>query len=243
MALRGQSIGPHELALKAIDLEQGVLKEPGGSQDQVAAAYGGFNRIAFSCDGTIQVEPVALSRSRLAELESCLLLLYTGTSRLGAAIASQVVANLKTKTSVLRQMRAMVDRAASVLGGREDLDNFGRLLHEGWLLRRELSPPVSNPLLEASIRPPSSAVRSEASSLGAGGSGFMLFDAPPDRQAEVLRALSRWLHVPFLFAREGCVLVDPQAAAPGPASGGKRRARPGRRSAHEQAGGCAERAS
>jgi len=127
-ALRGQIIGRYQLANMAIEFEQSALKENVGSQDQVAAAYGGVNVIRFLKNGEIRIEPVTISPERILELESNLMLLYTGTSRLSSEVAGDFVTNFEKKGSVLRKMCAMVDQALSILAGQGSISEFGTLL-------------------------------------------------------------------------------------------------------------------
>lgn len=206
-ALRGQMISKHDLALKAIKLEQTVLKENVGSQDQVAAAYGGFNVIHFLRNGDIQVEPVTIPPSRVLELQSRLLMFYTGTNRLASEVAADVVANLQSNKAVLRQMRRMVDQALSILNGSGSLDDFGRLLHEGWMLKRELGSGVTNPLVDGLYKTAIEHGALGGKLLGAGGAGFMVSYVPPEKQPQVRQALSNCLHVSFKFESEGSTLI------------------------------------
>ncbi len=207
MALKGQMIGKHELALKAIELEQNQLKDVVGSQDQVATAYGGFNVIRFWRSGDIQVEPVTVPRSRILELESHLMLFYTGTSRFSSEIASKVIANLDRKQSVLRQMHQMVDEAVSILNSQESLDTFGKLLHEAWLLKRDLSPGVTSSQVDTIYETAINNGAMGGKLLGAGGAGFMVFYVPAEKQEAVKQALSQLLWVPFAFEREGSTII------------------------------------
>lgn len=206
-ALRGQMISKHDLALKAIDLEQTVLKDHVGSQDQVAVAYGGLNVIQFLRNGTIRVEPVTVSVSRLSELQSRLLLFYTGTSRLASEVAAAVVANLQRKRAELRRMRAMVDQAISILNSSGNLDEFGRLLHESWLLKRDLSSAVTCSSVDKVYQLAMENGALGGKLLGAGGTGFMVFYVQPEKQSDVVRALSTCLHIPFKFENEGSALI------------------------------------
>jgi D-glycero-alpha-D-manno-heptose-7-phosphate kinase len=206
-ALRGQMISKHELALKAIELERNELKEQVGSQDQVAAAYGGFNVIHFLRSGDICVQPVTIPASRLAELQSRLLLFYTGSSRFASAVAAEVVSNLQSKRKYLREMRSMVDRAISVLNSSNGLDEFGRMLDETWKLKRELSTSVSSATVDEIYQTAIDHGALGGKLLGAGGTGFMVFYVPLENQPQVIRALSTYLHVPFKFENEGSALI------------------------------------
>ncbi|MFQ5922741.1 MAG: kinase [Anaerolineales bacterium] len=206
-ALRGQMIGKHDLALEAIQLEQDAMKEPVGSQDQVAAAYGGFNIIHFLQHGDIRVEPITIPNSRMAELQSRLLLFYTGTSRLSSEIAADVIAGLQGKRELLRKMRSFVDQAVSILNGPSGLDDFGQLLHENWRLKREQSKLVTNRSVDRIYQKAVEYGALGGKLLGAGGSGFMVFYVPLERQQQVIETLSNCLHVPFAFESEGSSLV------------------------------------
>ena len=206
-ALRGQLIGKHELALKAIELEQRVLKENVGSQDQVAAAYGGFNITRFSSSGTIRVDPLTISHQRVEELENHLMLVYTGSSRLGGEIAGTVIAGIPDKTAQLMRMRAMVDEAVSILVGSDSLNAFGELLHESWQLKRGLAANVTNAHVDSVYNTARDHGALGGKLLGAGGKGFMLFFVPPAKRENVQKALAQFLEVPFRFEGEGCTIV------------------------------------
>jgi D-glycero-alpha-D-manno-heptose-7-phosphate kinase len=207
IALQGRMISKHELVLKAIELEQTVLKENVGSQDQVATAYGGLNVIHFLQSGEIKVEPVTIAAERIVELQSRLLLVYTGTSRLASEVAGDIIANLRGKGQRLREMRKMVDQAVSILNGSGSLDDFGRLLHESWMLKRELSAGVTTATVDHVYQTALEHGTLGGKLLGAGGSGFMVFYVPPERQAGVIKALAGYLHVPFQFETEGSTLM------------------------------------
>lgn len=214
--LRGQMIGRHELALRAIALEQDVLRENVGSQDQVAAAYGGFNLIEFRKSGEIRVDPVTAPAERLAELQRQLMLFYTGTSRFASEVAADMLRNLDARRTALLRMRAMVDEALAILTGDGGLEPFGELLHESWTLKRSLSPMIAGAAVDDIY---AKAMRHGALGgklLGAGGSGFMCFFVPPARQAAVLRALAGYLHVPFAFEGEGSRVIHYGVQAPAP---------------------------
>ncbi len=206
-ALRGKMIGKHELALRAIDLEQNVLKECVGSQDQVATAYGGLNLIYFLTSGDIRIEPLTIPKARIEELDQCLMMFYTGTTRFASQIAAKVVANMDAKQEQLRQMRSMVDIGAEILNSNASLTAFGEMLHRSWLLKRELSSSISNSVVDSLY---STAMENGAIGgklLGAGDAGFMIFFVPPENQAKVKQALSGYLHVPFNFETEGSSII------------------------------------
>jgi D-glycero-alpha-D-manno-heptose-7-phosphate kinase len=206
-ALKGEIISTHDLALKAIELEQKILKENVGSQDQVAAAYGGFNVIRFLTNGNIRVEPVTISQTRLKELESRLLMFYTGTSRLSSDIAVALIANMGKKAAQLRKMKKLIDKALKILGNGCPLDDFGELLHENWMIKRELTDTISNAAVDGLYETARAHGAIGGKLLGAGGSGFMVFYVPPEKKEAVIRSLFGYLHVPFKFENEGCSIL------------------------------------
>ncbi|MHC4662649.1 MAG: GHMP family kinase ATP-binding protein [Planctomycetota bacterium] len=206
-ALQGRMIDKNSLAMKAIELEQDVLKESVGSQDQVAAAYGGLNAIHFRENGDFRVEPICIPSSRKSELNSRLLMFYTGTSRLSSEISGDIIKNVDKKKESLRTMRTYVDKALSILNSDESLDDFGRLLHENWMHKRELGKSVTNPLIDSIYKKATENGALGGKLCGAGASGFMVFYVPDDRQQQVIQALSNLLHVPFAFETEGSSLI------------------------------------
>jgi len=207
MAHQGKMIGRHDLALKAIDLEQNILKENVGSQDQVAAAYGGLNHISFSPSGEIRVEPVIMDAERLTALESSLMLFYTGTSRLSSEVACAVISNLDKKADEMKQMGSMVDQGLAALTGQGSLDDFGYLMHENWLLKQSVNENASNEVVNRIYDSARKQGALGGKLLGAGASGFMVFYVPPEKQAAVREALGGYLHVPFKFEHEGSSIV------------------------------------
>lgn len=206
-ALRSQMIGKHELALKALQLEQEVLKESVGSQDQVAAAYGGINVIRFLANDSIQVEPLTISKERTRQLENNLLLLFTGSSRMGGEIAKEVIASLAEKAMQLRQLRQMVDEAVAILMGDGSLDDFGRLLHEAWMIKRGLASGVTNSSVDEVYQKALHHGALGGKLLGAGSKGFMLFYVPIEKQKGLMQALSNFLWVPVRFEWEGSTTI------------------------------------
>lgn len=214
--LRGHMIGKHDLALKALEFEQNVLKENVGSQDQVAAAYGGLNVIRFQPNDTIQVEPVSIAHHRMHELEANLLMLYTGTSRMGGEIAKSVIAKLGDKSAELRRMRSMVDLASDILTDTTcSLDAFGELLHESWLLKRGIADGVTNDEVDRIYQTARDHGALGGKLCGAGSKGFMLFYVPREKQQAVMKALPHFLWVPISFEWEGSTTIYYDVSSPG----------------------------
>ena len=206
-ALQGETLNKRDLALKAIEFEQDVLEDAVGSQDQVAAAYGGLNVIHFCQDGDIQVQPLDITASRTSEFESRLLLFYTGRSRFASKIAADVIANVGTRRETFREMRVLVDQAISALSGDGDIDDVGGLLHESWLLKREQSKLITNSVIDNTYEVARNSGALGGKLLGAGSSGFMVFFVPPERQSCVIEALSDYMHVPFKFETTGSSII------------------------------------
>jgi len=205
-ALKGRMLSKWELARLAIEVEQDVLKETVGSQDQVSAAFGGFNLIRFD-DRGFHVQPVTVSRSRLQQLQDNLLLVYTGISRVAAEVATEQVRNISQKADELRRMRVLVDVAVEVLTSDRDLAEFGRLLHESWMIKATLSSRITNPMIQDVYARATAAGALGGKLLGAGGGGFMLFYVDRDRRDAVSESLRGLLQVPFQFEDAGSQLI------------------------------------
>ena len=207
LGFRGKMISKKELALKAIDLEQNILKECVGCQDQLAVAYGGINRFNFFQNGDIQRHPVLMAEQKRSDLESRLLLFYLGTNRLGSALAAKMVANMSAKSAALHRMQEMVDEANRILQNGKSLDCFGELLHESWLLKQSLADGITTPEVQAAYETARHHGAIGGKLMGAGGTGFMYFYVPTEKQADVLKAMKHYLHVPFTFEREGSTII------------------------------------
>jgi D-glycero-alpha-D-manno-heptose-7-phosphate kinase len=205
-ALRNRRLDRHELALAAIDLEQNQLGDSVGSQDQVAAAYGGFNVIRFGKDGSIAVTPVPLSVDRREIFQSRIMMFYTGSSRLSSELARELIQNFDAKRDHLRRMHAMVDDALETLT-KGNLDDFGRMLDETWRLKRELGRGVTNALVDEIYDAGVDAGALGGKLLGAGASGFMVFFVPEECQAAVRKALRRLIHVPIQIDAAGSSII------------------------------------
>ena len=211
-ALKGELVSKQQLALEGIRLEQEILKETVGSQDQVLAAHGGLNHVSFMPSGEISVRPLTLSRERLDALNAHLMLFYTGIKRTASDVAATYVAGIDERRRQLRLMRGLVDEALGLLAGEEDLRALGTLLHEGWSAKRSLSESVSNGDVDRFYDQARAAGAIGGKLLGAGGGGFLLLFAPPEKQDAIKRGLSRLVHVPFKFESSGSQIVffDPE---------------------------------
>lgn len=207
-ALKNQMRDKHALAADAIHIEQNLLHEAVGSQDQVSAAYGGFNRIDFLCDGCIDVKRMLIPPHRLTELEQHLALYFTGFSRTASEVATQQIRMTPSKKRELKAMLELVDEAEAILtDSSRSLDDFGRLLDEGWQLKRSLTDRITTPQIDEIYEAGRAAGALGGKLLGAGGGGFILFFVPPERRDELRSRLKKLLCVPFNFMNKGSHVV------------------------------------
>jgi len=206
-ALSGRMVGKRRLASNAIYVEQDVVGESVGSQDQVAAAFGGVNRIEFNGKENFLVQPVTLNQRRITELQNHLMFFFTGFSRTASEIATEQIKNTADKTAELRRMREMVDEAVNILNNGSDIEGFGELLDESWRLKRSLSSRVSTDTIDTMYETALKAGAIGGKLCGAGGGGFMLLFVPPRKQRHVRKALNNLLHVPFNFETLGSQII------------------------------------
>lgn len=207
-ALKGKMVTKRQLALEAIHLEQDIIRENVGSQDQTAAAFGGFNKIIFGGQQQIQVEPLTLDTGYLDFLRSHLMLFFTYFTRTASDIAEEQIKNTPKRGKDIERMLAMVNQAIAILNsGTSNLDDFGRLMHESWMLKRNLTSSITNPDIDDIYRTALEAGALGGKLLGAGGGGCMLFFVRPQAQASVRKALSRLLHIPFKFENLGSQII------------------------------------
>ncbi len=211
-ALKGQVCSKQQLALESIHIEQQRIGETVGSQDQVLAAHGGFNRIVFSSGGEITVHPVSFSLERLSQLEKHLMLFYTGIKRTASDVAQTYAKNLGQRKQQMETLTDLVHEGVSVLTSEQDISVFGQLLHEAWQVKRSLSPTVSNSHVDEIYQQAIRAGALGGKLTGAGGGGFMILVVPPRRQQHVKQQLDSLIHVPFRFERQGSQIIffDPE---------------------------------
>lgn len=213
-ALKGGDIQGLDLARAAIELEQDILKDPVGVQDQIAVACGGLNRIEMSKNDAFEINPIRCGVERRRQLEESLLLFFTGTTRLGAEVTRGVISKLEARAEQLHEMRRIVDEATQILEGTTSLSDFGTLLDRTWCLKRTLGDKVSTPEIDALYEVALGAGALGGKLLGGGHSGFFLFFVPPERQTEVRQALSGYSEARFRFDDTPCRLIHPAAEGP-----------------------------
>ncbi len=206
-ALAGRMASKRQLALDSMYLEQEVLRETVGSQDQVLAAYGGLNHIAFHPNGDFTVTPATLPSNRIEDLNAHLLLLYTGIRRTASTVADTYVHDLDSRAREMTLIQDLVREGLDILGGDDDLTAIGELLDHAWKIKRGLSAAVSSPEIDALYEEARRAGATGGKLTGAGGGGFLLLFAPPERHRRIRERLSRLLHVPFRFEQTGSQII------------------------------------
>ncbi len=215
-ALKGQYAGKKQLADEAIYLERIMCDEAGGWQDQIAASYGGFNRINFYSDG-YEVVPLIISPERKKILNDNLMLFFTGFTRFSSDVQKANYVSVSNKDAVLRQMVTLVDEAEKILVHQDRcISDFGLLLDTAWKLKKETGKSVSTTHIDELYKQGIRAGAIGGKLLGAGGGGFLLFYVPQDKQQQVRIALSNLLYIPFQFENSGTSVLyySPEAFSP-----------------------------
>jgi len=206
-AYRSESVRPLDLAREAIEIEQDVLKEAVGCQDQAFAALGGLRVIEFRPGREIVAHAVPLAHARLEEFQQHLLVFHTGIRRRAADAAAEQIRNVGNNLDRLASMRRMVDDGYDILTGSGSLDAFGELLHEGWVLKSELDPCVAIPPIRAMYEDGLRAGALGGKLLGAGSGGCMLFFTPPEKHEAVRAALKHLVEIPVKINAPGSRIV------------------------------------
>ncbi|HEY7426965.1 MAG TPA: hypothetical protein VH682_22210, partial [Gemmataceae bacterium] len=188
-ALNGRMPTKKQLACESIHIEQEVLGETVGSQDQVMAAYGGLRHVRFETNGEIVAAPVVLTTARLAELQAHLMLFYTGIVRTASDVAKTYVEGIDSRRRQLRLLQELVEESIDILTSGKDIRVFGELLHEAWEAKRSLSNKVSTSKVDALYERARAAGALGGKLTGAGGGGFLLLFVPPEQQQEAVEAL------------------------------------------------------
>jgi len=205
-ALKGMMPTKEQLATEAIHVEQNMIKENVGCQDQTLAAYGGFNYIEFGGPNHLQVRQVTVGPERLGELQSHLMLFFSGFARTASEIAAHQIKNTPNKTQELNQMYGLAKQALEVLK-KGDIRDFGKLLHESWQLKRSLSEKISTSHIDEIYEAARNAGALGGKLLGAGGGGFVLIFAPPQAQPKIRERLKGFLEIPFKFETLGSQII------------------------------------
>lgn len=207
-ALKGKIITKRHLAQDAINVEQDIIKENVGSQDQVAVTYGGFNKIEFGIEPEFDVHPITIGKDKLKNLQDHLMLFFTGFSRNASDIAGEQIKRTHAKKNELKTMLEMVDNAIDILNyNHSDINDFGRLLHESWNIKRTLTDKITNPEIDKIYESASNVGALGGKLLGAGGGGCILFFVDPEFQARVREKLKNLLYIPFKFENLGSQII------------------------------------
>jgi D-glycero-alpha-D-manno-heptose-7-phosphate kinase len=207
-ALNGKIISKAELTKEAIHIEQDIIKENVGSQDQAFAAYGGLNIIDFLQNGELVVNPIIMSKSRLIEFQDNILLFFTGISRIASEVVKEQVKNTSLNIENLNKMKDLVDEAYEILiNPNRELNDFGKLLNYTWELKKSLSSKISNIEIDNMYKKALNAGAIGGKLLGAGGGGFMAFYVEKDKQQKVIEELKDYLNIPFNFEFEGSKII------------------------------------
>jgi D-glycero-alpha-D-manno-heptose-7-phosphate kinase len=204
--LMGRMPDKQQLATEAIVVEQERIKESVGCQDQIATAYGGLNRIDFQSNGAFNVSQIRLPQTRLEEFQNHLMLIFTGTTRSASEIAAEQIKATSEKETELKTLQGMTTESIRLLTS-GNWDEFGRLLHESWLLKRNLTDKISTESIDSIYARALKAGAWGGKLLGAGGGGFMLLFAPPDRHEKIRSSLPDFLNVPFRFETAGSQII------------------------------------
>lgn len=206
-ALKGKQVGKRKLAEDAIYLERELCKENGGWQDQVAASFGGLNRIDFA-DNQFKITPIVIHPDRKRLLNDSLMLFYTGVTRFSSEVQKDTMSNQQDKIAQLKEMLSLVDDAQAILENKHsNFNDFGRLLDHTWRLKRKTGGKISNCTIDELYERGLKAGALGGKLLGAGGGGFLLFYIEPDKREALLREFDDLMQVPFLFENEGTSIV------------------------------------
>ncbi|HJX13198.1 MAG TPA: GHMP kinase [Dehalococcoidales bacterium] len=206
--LKGEMKTKRQLALDAIHVEQDLIRENVGSQDQTTVAFGGLNKIEFGGPRKILVSPVTVDQEKIVALQGHLLLMFTGFPRNASEIAREQIKNTPEKVRELEAMMAMVEEAIKVLNSRNArLTDFGKLLHESWMIKRQLSSRIAGPAIDEIYQAGREAGAIGGKLLGAGGGGFILFFVAPELRQKVKEKLGKLLYVPFRFENLGSQII------------------------------------
>jgi len=207
-ALNGQRTTKQKLADYATYIEQTVMKENVGCQDQITTAYGGFNTIEFNPDGSKNISPIITNRTRIKSLQNSMMLFFTGVSRFASKIAAEQIRNINDRKLELTQMQQMVQEGIRIIDVSNDpVKEFGELLHESWVLKRTLAKTITNSQINDIYEVGCKAGAYGGKLLGAGGGGFILFVAPLEKHAFIKKALSDLVYVNFEFDNDGSKVI------------------------------------
>lgn len=207
-ALSGKMVTKRQLAREAIHIEQNLIKESVGSQDQVACSFGGLNKIEFGGNKEFYVNPIPISSEKTERLQKHLMLFFTGFTRNASDVADEQINSIHSRNSELKTMAGMVDEGIKILNDdKNDMVDFGRLLHEAWKVKKSLTKSITTGIIDEIYKSARDAGAIGGKLLGAGGGGFMLFFAAPEVQPLIKEKLKNILYVPFAFENLGTQII------------------------------------
>ncbi len=199
-------ISKEKLAKESINIEQNIIKETVGSQDQIASAYGGFNHIKFSTDNKFSVNSINIKKNNFEYLQNNLMLFYTGIKRTASEVAKSFIDNFENKKNNMQMIYNMVNEGIDILNN-DAIDDFGKLLDKAWNYKKELSGLVSNDNIEDIYKEAKLSGALGGKISGAGGGGFLLLYVPLNKQNVVKKRLNKLLHIPFCFDNTGSKII------------------------------------
>ena len=203
-ALEGKQLSKKDLGESAIHIEQNIIKEAVGSQDQIASAYGGFNKIEFQKNESINVQPVILNTEKKKYLESHFMLFFTGLSRFATKVAQEKIKNIQNRKYELKRIAQTVEEALSLIYNSNSFAaDLGKLMHEAWQYKRRLADNVTNKTIDEVYEAAREAGAYGGKLMGAGNGGFMVFLVKPELQIRVRERLKHLTYVPFEFENFG----------------------------------------
>ncbi len=204
----GTVVSKERLSKEAIFVEQELVGDYVGCQDQIAASFGGFNRIDFKKSGSFAVEPIIISDEKKSTLEDHCILIFTGISRIASTIAQTKIQNFSKRERELSLIREMVDEALNILQSKTgEISSFGKLMHEAWQLKKTLAPQVSSDVIDEMYDKAIKLGAYGGKLLGAGGGGFLLVLCPPEKKRQICSEFSDFVNVPFKFEESGSRII------------------------------------
>ncbi len=207
--LLGLDLSKKKLALKALEIEQDILKEQVGSQDQVAAAYGGFNCIKFNRDNSFNVKPLVISKNKKNNLENHIILCFTGISRFAPSVAGQKISNISTKTKKFEKIKYFTQEGIKILqNDKYTISDFGKLLTESWEVKKSLANIVSNQKIDQIFKEGIENNAIGGKLLGAGAGGFLMFVVPPEKKILFIKRMKKYICLPIKFDTLGSLLLN-----------------------------------
>lgn len=206
-ALKGKMLTKKELTNNALHVEQKMIRENVGSQDQSAASFGGLNRIDFGGLNELVVNPIVLEKNYEMRLQENLLLVFTGLSRKASVVAKEQISKINQNKKKYQKMYEIVNEAEEILRNKKNLDYFGELLRHQWQIKKSLTSNITNDKIDNMFKIAEKNGAIGGKLLGAGSGGFVVFYAKKKYHQKILTNLKEYLHVPFRFDYTGSQII------------------------------------